>query len=51
MVDAQIKDEIWILTDVASCQKNEQNCGMNQQVHIQKNDVMVVIKIEYKKND
>ena len=51
MIDTQIQFEIWILTDVVSCKKNEQNCGMNQQVHIQKNDVMVVIKIEYKESD
>ena len=51
MIDTQIKFEIWILTDVVSWKKNEQNCGMNQQVHIQKNDVMVVIKIEYKESD
>lgn len=34
MVDTEIQFEVRILTNVVSIEKNEKNCGMNQQEHI-----------------
>ena len=51
MIDTEIQFEVRILTKVMPCNKNENNCSMNQQEHIQKNNIIVVIEIENKKND
>ena len=46
MIDTEIQFEVRILTKVMPCNKNKNNCGMNQQEHIQKNNIIVVIEIE-----
>ena len=51
MVDTEIQFEVRILTKVMPCNKDENNCDMNQQENIQKNNIFGVIKIENKKND
>ena len=51
MINTEIQFKVRILTKVMPCNENENNCGMNQQEPIQKNNTIVVIKIENKKSD